>query len=111
MKTKYILPFVSLLAVTGHVSGQEATPPVEVIPGQMRVDEVMGLINKNYVEGPDMEKMSEAASSTPFRQAIFRRPKYSARNRGKNISRNVRLEKTTRSHPSSVFARLKQPLI
>ena len=61
MKTKYILPFVSLLAVTGHVSGQEATPPVEVIPGQMRVDEVMGLINKNYVEGPDMEKMSEAA--------------------------------------------------
>ena len=35
--------------------------PEKVDSNQFRVDQVMGLINLNYVDGPDMNKMSETA--------------------------------------------------
>ncbi len=40
---------------------QKPVLPDSISNGQLRVDEVMGLIDGNYVDGPDMDKMGEAA--------------------------------------------------
>ena len=41
--------------------------PDTVTAGQLRVDEVMKLIDGNYTEAPDMDKMSEVAISAMFK--------------------------------------------
>ena len=55
---------IALLAAVAATVAALAQPPVipdSVTAGQVRVDEVMRLIDGNYVEGPDMDKMSTEA--------------------------------------------------
>lgn len=59
LKIKIAL-FVATLATTAVVA-QPALKPDTVSAGQVRVDEVMGMIDGNYVEVPDMDKMGEVA--------------------------------------------------
>lgn len=62
MRTKSIL-LLFAICFSQYISAFAQKPfiPDTVTPGQIRVDEVMRLIDGNYVEGPDMEKMSETA--------------------------------------------------
>ena len=56
--------YIALLAAVAATVAALAQPPVipdSVTAGQVRVDEVMRLIDGNYVEGPDMDKMSTEA--------------------------------------------------
>ena len=54
---------VLLAALVATVASQAQKPfiPDTMTAGQVRVDEVMKLIDGNYVEGPDMDKMSTEA--------------------------------------------------
>ena len=53
---------VILLSICGVLSyAQKPIIPDTMTAGQVRVDEVMKLIDGNYVEGPDMDAMSTAA--------------------------------------------------
>ena len=63
-----IAPLLFLLLAAGlAVQAQPAYHPDTVTPGQLRVDEVMNLIDGNYTEAPDMNKMSEAAINAMLR--------------------------------------------
>ena len=86
MKKTAILLF-SMLLLAPSAMGQfwkkkekkETTPapmPVNVDSNQFRVDQVMGLINSNYVDGPDMNKMSETAINAmlPYMGEIYGNP-------------------------------------
>ena len=65
---KHILSLVLLTLACGIAMGQskkdnKKAPDTELAAplSQQRVDQVMDLIDANYVDGPDMDKMSEAA--------------------------------------------------
>ena len=59
------LTFLTLLTLHfsffNSVSAQNPIIPDTVTPGQLRVDQVMKLIDGNYTESPDMDKMSTVA--------------------------------------------------
>lgn len=61
------MPFKSIISITALVAlfavapAQAPIVPDSVTAGQQRVDEVMRLVDGNYVEGPDMDKLSETA--------------------------------------------------
>ena len=58
--TFHLSPFTS-------VSAQAPIIPDTLTAGQVRVDEVMKLIDGNYVDGPDMDKMSTEAINAMFK--------------------------------------------
>lgn len=55
------LSLLMMLAYAGGLFAQKPLVPDTVSAGQLRVDEVMGMIDANYVDSPDMNKMSEEA--------------------------------------------------
>lgn len=64
---------ISLLAFSFHllistVSAQKPFIPDTLTAGQQRVDEVMKLIDGNYTEAPDMDRISEAAINSMLRE-------------------------------------------
>ncbi len=61
MSIKSIVSIVSIFSIASAVFAQKPFIPDTVTPGQVRVDEVMKLIDGNYVDGPDMDKMGEEA--------------------------------------------------
>ena len=61
MSIKSILSIVSIISIVSVASAQKPFIPDTVTAGQVRVDEVMKLIDGNYTEGPDMDKMSTEA--------------------------------------------------
>jgi len=61
MSIKSILSIVSIISIVTAASAQKPFIPDTVTAGQARVDEVMMLIDGNYTEGPDMDKMSTEA--------------------------------------------------
>jgi len=67
MSSRYLLLLcVSIIFSFQFSNSNSARAQKPIIPdtasaGQLRVDEVMKLIDGNYVDGPDMNKMSEAA--------------------------------------------------
>ena len=62
---KILLAGLLLLGLEAYA--QKAYIPDTVTAGQLRVDEVMKLIDGNYTEAPDMEKMSEVAINAMFK--------------------------------------------
>lgn len=61
MSIKSILSIVSIISIVTVASAQKPFIPDTITAGQARVDEVMKLIDGNYTEGPDMDKMSTEA--------------------------------------------------
>ena len=61
MSIKSVISIVSFLSLCFVTAAQAPIIPDSVTAGQQRVDEVMHLIDGNYVEGPDMNKLSETA--------------------------------------------------
>ncbi len=61
MSIKHIVSFFSILAIASFSFAQRPIIPDTASTGQLRVDEVMRLIDGNYTESPDMDKMSETA--------------------------------------------------
>ena len=61
MSIKSILSIVSIISIVSLASAQKPFIPDTITAGQARVDEVMKLIDGNYTEGPDMDKMSTEA--------------------------------------------------
>ena len=61
MSIKHIVSFFSILAIASFSFAQRPFIPDTASTGQLRVDEVMRLIDGNYTEAPDMDKMSETA--------------------------------------------------
>ena len=61
MSIRSIVSILSIISIVSIASAQKPIIPDTVTPGQQRVEEVMKLIDGNYVEGPDMDKMSTAA--------------------------------------------------
>ena len=61
MSIKHIVSFFSILAIASFSFAQRPIIPDTASAGQLRVDEVMRLIDGNYTESPDMDKMSETA--------------------------------------------------
>ena len=57
---RFVVLLVALVA-TAASQAQKPIIPDTMTAGQVRVDEVMKLIDGNYVEGPDMDKMSTEA--------------------------------------------------
>ena len=67
MSVRTIASLLSILFVSHVASAQKPFIPDTVTSGQQRVEEVMKLIDGNYVEGPDMDKISEAAINSMLR--------------------------------------------
>ena len=68
MKRIFCLAIVSILSLQFSIS--HAQPPVipdTLTAGQIRVDEVMKLIDGNYTEAPDMDKLSAEAINAMFK--------------------------------------------
>lgn len=68
MKRIFCLAIVSILSFQFSIS--HAQPPVipdTLTAGQIRVDEVMKLIDGNYTEAPDMDKLSAEAINAMFK--------------------------------------------
>ena len=61
MSIKHIVSFFSIFAIASFSFAQRPFIPDTASTGQLRVDEVMRLIDGNYTEAPDMDKMSETA--------------------------------------------------
>ena len=61
MSIKSIASIASILSIFSIVSAQRPFIPDTVTPAQHRVDQVMTLIDGNYTESPDMEKLSTEA--------------------------------------------------
>lgn len=61
MSIKSILSIVSIISIVTVASAQKPFILDTITAGQARVDEVMKLIDGNYTEGPDMDKMSTEA--------------------------------------------------
>lgn len=61
MSIKSILSIVSIISIVTVASAQKPFIPDTLTAGQMRVDEVMKLIDGNYTEGPDMDMLSTEA--------------------------------------------------
>ena len=61
MSIRSILSILSIVSIVSTASAQRPFIPDTVTAGQARVDEVMKLIDGNYTEGPDMDKMSTEA--------------------------------------------------
>ena len=61
MSIKSIASIASILSIFSIVSAQRPFIPDAVTPAQHRVDQVMTLIDGNYTESPDMEKLSTEA--------------------------------------------------
>ena len=58
---KTILSFVIVLSVVSAASAQKPYIPDTASAGELKVSELMRLIDGNYVDGPDMEKMGTEA--------------------------------------------------
>lgn len=61
MSIRSILSIVSIISIVTVASAQKPFIPDTLTAGQMRVDEVMKLIDGNYTEGPDMDMLSTEA--------------------------------------------------
>ena len=61
MSIQSILSILSIVSIVSVAAAQRPIIPDTMTAGQVRVDEVMKLIDGNYVEGPDMDKMSTEA--------------------------------------------------
>ena len=61
MSIKSIASIASILSIFSIVSAQRPFIPDTITPAQHRVDQVMTLIDGNYTESPDMEKLSTEA--------------------------------------------------
>lgn len=61
MSIKSILSIVSILTIVSNANAQKPIIPDTITPGQQRVDQVMKLIDGNYTESPDMERLSTEA--------------------------------------------------
>ncbi len=70
MSIKSIASIITIGSIVSIVSIAQAQPafiPDTVTPGQLRVEEVMTLIDGNYVDSPDMDKMSTEAINAMFK--------------------------------------------
>ena len=64
MSVKSVLFLLSLLSIVSMASAQRIVIPDTASAGQLRVDEVMRLIDGNYTESPDMDRLGEEAIKT-----------------------------------------------
>ena len=67
MKKLFLLAIVSLFTFYSSFA-QKPFIPDTTTAGQQRVDEVMKLIDGNYTESPDMDRISEAAINSMLRE-------------------------------------------
>lgn len=68
MSVRYILSFLAVLSVFATVTAQHPIVPDTSTHGQLRVDEVMRLIDGNYTEAPDMDKLSATAINAMLKE-------------------------------------------